>query len=59
MIVPFSIFRRRFHKETIVFQRNENVNIPTYSTQNFNNLNRRNIYIYFLKVTEIDIYIRN
>ena len=28
-IVSFSIFRRRFHNETIVFQQNENVNIPT------------------------------
>ena len=29
-IVLFSIFRRRFHNETIVFQNNENVNIPRY-----------------------------
>ena len=29
MIVSFSIFRRRFHNETIVFLKNENVNIPT------------------------------
>ena len=29
MIVSFSIFRRRFHKETIVFLKNENVTIPT------------------------------
>ena len=26
-IVSFSIFRCRFHNETIVFQKNENVNI--------------------------------
>ena len=58
MIFPFSIFRRRFPIETIVFQRNENVNMPTYSTQNFNNLSCRNIYFYFLKVTEINVYIR-
>ena len=29
MIVSFSIFRRRFHNEMIVFQKTENVNIPT------------------------------
>jgi len=29
MIVSFLIFRRRFHNETIVFQKTENVNIPT------------------------------
>ena len=28
-IVLFSIFCRRFHNETIVFQNNENVSIPT------------------------------
>ena len=27
-IVSFSIFRRRYHNETIVFLKNENVNIP-------------------------------
>ena len=31
-IVSFSIFRRRFHNETIVFLKNENVNIPTCVT---------------------------
>jgi len=30
-IVSFSIFRRRYHNETIVFLKNENVNIPTPS----------------------------
>ena len=30
-IVLFSIFRRRFHNETILFQKNENINIPTNS----------------------------
>ena len=29
-IVSFSLFSRRFHNETIVFQKNENVNIPKY-----------------------------
>ena len=29
-IVSFSIFRRRFHNETIVFLKNENVNIINY-----------------------------
>ena len=29
-IVSFSIIRRRFHNETIVFLKNENVNIPRY-----------------------------
>ena len=28
-IVSFSIFRRRFHNETIVILKNENVNIPS------------------------------
>ena len=28
-IVSFSIYRRRFHNETIVFLKNENVNIPS------------------------------
>ena len=32
-IVSFSIFRRRFHNETVVFQKNENVNIPAYALQ--------------------------
>ena len=32
MIVSFSIFRRRFHNETIVFLKNENVNIPSWLT---------------------------
>ena len=31
-IVSFSIFCRRFHIETIVFLKNENVNIPVHST---------------------------
>ena len=30
-IVSFLIFRRRFHNETIVFLKNENVNIPNYT----------------------------
>jgi len=30
-IVSFSIFRHRFHNETFVFQKNENVNIPAYA----------------------------
>ena len=30
--VLFLIFRRRFHNETIVIQKNENVNIPKYKT---------------------------
>ena len=30
MIVSFSLFRRRFHNETIVFLKNENVNIPRW-----------------------------
>ena len=29
-VISFSIFRRRFHNETIVLQKNENVNIPIY-----------------------------
>ena len=29
--LSFSIFRRRFHNETIVFLKNENVNIPDYN----------------------------
>ena len=29
--VSFLILHRRFHKETIVFQKNENVNIPNVS----------------------------
>ena len=32
-IVSFSIFRRRFHNETIVFLKNENVNIPIDTRQ--------------------------
>jgi len=28
MIVSFSIFRRCFHNKTIVFLKNENINIP-------------------------------
>ena len=32
-IVSFSIFRHRFHNETVVFQKNENVNIPAYALQ--------------------------
>ena len=29
MIISFSFFCRRFHNKTIVFQKNENINIPT------------------------------
>ena len=31
MIVSFFDFRRRFHNETIVFKKNENVNNPTWN----------------------------
>ena len=40
MIVSFSIFCRRFHNKTMVWKKNENVNIPTYIQyieQNINN----------------------
>jgi len=39
-IVLFSIFRRRFHNETIVFQKNKNINIPTSVLEN----KQKNIY---------------
>ena len=34
-IVSFSIFRRRYHNETIVFLKNENVNIPKHIYSKF------------------------
>ena len=40
----FSIFRRRYHNEAIVFLKNENVNIPTYTTINSTNLLNPLIY---------------
>ena len=40
-IILFSIFRRRFHNETIDFQKNENVNIPICKCLNFTNCKGR------------------
>ena len=53
MIASNSIFRRRFHNETIVFKKNENVNIPRHSSfffKSFYNTNIVNLKQQFIRV---------